>query len=74
MQYRGHNVAEFWDTADFEDVAYLLTWGDWPTSEQRETFRKDIYKAMKEVPSSVIQVIRSFPYVLTKSSAQSNIE
>ena len=68
MQYRGHNVAELWDTAEFEDLAYLLIWGDWPTSEQREDFRKNLYEAMKDIPNSVIQTIRSFPYVLMRSS------
>ena len=63
MLYRGYNISELWDKVDFEDLAYLLIWGDWPTTEQHENFRKKLYEGMKEIPENVITAIQSFPYV-----------
>ena len=61
VQYRGHNLAEFWKTAEFEDLSYLLVWGHWPSSAEKEAFRKELAAAAQKIPDSVSKVIESFP-------------
>ena len=61
VQYRGHNLAEFWQTAQFEDLTYLLIWGRWPSTLEKEALRKELVAAAQEIPDSVSKVIQSFP-------------
>ncbi|MCJ1282613.1 hypothetical protein MMC26_001938 [Xylographa opegraphella] len=61
MQFWGHNIADFWETADFEDTTHLLLWGRWPTASEKEVLRMGLIKAAQDVPGSVIRVIQAFP-------------
>ena len=63
MQYRGHNIADFWETADFEDTTHLLIWERWPTGVEKEALRKDLVRAAQNIPDSVVRVVQAFPYV-----------
>ena len=67
VQYRGHNLAEFWQTAEFEDLAHLLIWGRLPSAAEKEAFRKELVVGAQNIPDSVSKVIQSFPYVLPRS-------
>src|SRR5947209_5542380 len=40
LMYRGYNAAELADKCHFEEVAYLLWYGDLPTKEQLASFTK----------------------------------
>ena len=48
-------------TAEFEDLAYLLIWDHWPSTAEKEAFRKELATAAQIVPDSVTKVIQSFP-------------
>lgn len=63
MQYRGHNLADFWNVAEFEDITYLLVWGHWPSADEKEALRKELAGAAQNVPESVVNVIQAFPCV-----------
>ena len=63
MQYRGHNIADFWETADFEDTTHLLVWERWPTAAERETLRKNLVRAAQDIPESAVRVMQAFPCV-----------
>lgn len=63
VQYRGQNIADFWQTAEFEDLLHLLVWGRWPSAAEKEALRNELIEAAKEVPGSVQTVICGFPYV-----------
>ena len=61
VQFRGHNIADFWETAEFEDLAHLLVYGQWPAPAEKEALRIELVKAANKVPESVIRVIQGFP-------------
>ena len=60
VQYRGHNLADFWKTADFEDLSHLLIWGHWPSAAEKEALRKELVTAAQKIPDSVSKVIQPF--------------
>ena len=64
MQFRGHNIADFWKTADFEDMTHLLIWGSWPTAAEKEALRKKLIRAALDIPDSVVKVVQAFPCVI----------
>ncbi|KAL8832153.1 MAG: hypothetical protein Q9191_000426 [Dirinaria sp. TL-2023a] len=61
VQYRGQNIADFWQTAGFEDLVHFLVWDRWPSAVEKEALRSELVKAAQEVPESVKRVIRGFP-------------
>ncbi|MCJ1385545.1 hypothetical protein MMC17_008668 [Xylographa soralifera] len=61
IQFRGHNIADFWETADFEDTTHLLIWERWPNTAEKEALRKDLIRAAQNVPDSVVRVVQAFP-------------
>ena len=67
VQYRGHNIADFWQTAEFEDLVHLLVWGHWPSTLEKEVLKDELFKAAQIVPESVTTVIYAFPYVQSKT-------
>lgn len=67
VQYRGQNIADFWQTAEFEDLVHFLVWGRWPSAIEKEALRSELVKAAQDVPESVKTVICGFPYVLFHS-------
>ena len=70
VQYRGHNVTDFWQTAEFEDLIYLLIWGHWPSPLEKEAIKDELFKAAQIVPESVKTVIYAFPYVLSNTQSR----
>ena len=44
LRYRGYNIEELAAKAEFLEVAYLLIFGELPTAEQYDDFKKTIHK------------------------------
>ena len=65
VQYRGHNITDFWQTAEFEDLVHLLVWGYWPSTLEKETIKDKLFQAAQIIPESVKTVIHAFPYGLS---------
>ena len=42
LRYRGYRIEELAERCDFKEVAYLLIYGELPTAEQLEEFRRNI--------------------------------
>jgi citrate synthase len=42
LRYRGYPIEQLAERSDFQEVAYLLIYGDLPTKEQLETFSENI--------------------------------
>ena len=40
LHYRGYNILDFADKAEFEEVAYLLIHGDWPNINQLQLYKE----------------------------------
>jgi len=42
LRYRGYDIEQLAERSDFQEVAYLLIYGDLPTKEQLDSFSEDI--------------------------------
>jgi 2-methylcitrate synthase/citrate synthase II len=60
LSYRGYSIEDLARHATFEEVAYLLLYGDLPNAEQLDELRKRL-KAAAQVPAPIIEAVRHFP-------------
>jgi len=60
LRYRGYAIEDLAEKADFLEVAYLLIFGELPTTEQLAKFHKDI-KAQSIVDDDIKKIIDAFP-------------
>ncbi|KJD31973.1 type II citrate synthase [Tamlana nanhaiensis] len=60
LRYRGYSIEELAEKADFLEVAYLLIFGDLPTSSELEKFHADI-KKHAVVDDDVKKILDAFP-------------
>lgn len=57
LEYRGYSIHELATRATFEEVAYLILYGDLPNSAQLKTFDEQL-KAARYLPAEVVDVIK----------------
>src|SRR4051794_2459740 len=60
LSYRGYSIEDLARDATFEEVAYLLLYGELPNSEQLEQLKSRL-KAGSKVPQPIINALRDFP-------------
>ena len=60
LLYRGYDVHDLAVNVPFEDVAWLLIYGDLPTRQQSETLRARL-AADHALPRPVVDMLRLFP-------------
>ena len=60
LLYRGYDVDELAPNVPFEDVVWLLLYGDLPTPDQSEQLRARL-AADQALPAPVVQALRLFP-------------
>jgi 2-methylcitrate synthase/citrate synthase II len=60
LMYRGYDIHEMAEKANFEEVAYLLLNGELPTVEQREEFSRAL-AAERPLPKQVLEMLRLMP-------------
>src|SRR6195256_3189038 len=60
LSYRGYSIEDLARHAAFEEVAYLLLYGELPNAEQLDELRKRL-GAAAEVPEPIIEAVRHFP-------------
>lgn len=60
LHYRGFDIAEFSETAEFEEIAYLLIYGELPTQSELDAY-KDKLKSMRGLPDTVKQALEALP-------------
>ncbi|MBC3759319.1 MULTISPECIES: citrate synthase [Hyunsoonleella] len=60
LRYRGYSIEELAEKADFLEVAYLLIFGELPTSEQLAKFHHDIMENSM-VDEDVHKILDAFP-------------
>lgn len=60
LRYRGYSIEELAEKSTFIEVAYLLIFGSLPTSDQLETFSKDIARNAL-VHEDVKKILDGFP-------------
>ena len=60
LHYRGYSIEDLAEHATFEEVAYLLLWGNLPKADELRDFRKRLAEAA-HVPNEIIAALRSIP-------------
>ena len=57
LLYRGYSIHDLAEKSTFEEVVYLLLYGDLPNKAQLEELESDL-KASRSIPDEVVQVLR----------------
>jgi 2-methylcitrate synthase len=60
LMYRGYDIHEMAEKANFEEVAYLLLNGELPTTAQRGEFSREL-AAERSLPKEVLEMMRLLP-------------
>jgi len=60
LRYRGYSIEELAEKADFLEVAYLLIFGELPTQEELDKFKKDICD-QSIVDEDIRKIVDAFP-------------
>lgn len=60
LYYRGYPVHELAEQCEFEEVAYLLLYGELPTASELEAFTKS-ERAARELNPKLLEVLERFP-------------
>ncbi|HEY8519369.1 MAG TPA: citrate/2-methylcitrate synthase [Gammaproteobacteria bacterium] len=60
LRYRGYDVAELAARSSFEEVAYLLLYGELPTGAELEAFRDELAEA-RQLPVDLAAVLEAIP-------------
>jgi 2-methylcitrate synthase len=60
LHYRGFDIADFSETAVFEEIAYLLVYEKLPTQSELDAYKKRL-KSMRGLPNVVKQVLEALP-------------
>ncbi len=60
LQYRGYPIEDLATHAAFEEVAFLVLYGELPTKQQLEDFRRRLFEA-SDVDSRIIDTLRAIP-------------
>jgi citrate synthase len=60
LQYRGYSIEDLARSATFEEVAYLLLYGELPAAEQLDQFQRRL-GAAAAVPPAIIETLRKIP-------------
>jgi 2-methylcitrate synthase len=58
--YRGYDIMSFAETAEFEEVAFLLIHGRWPNVTELRAYKSKL-KAMRSLPMSVKHILEALP-------------
>ena len=60
LYYLGYSITDLVENCDFEEVTYLLLYGELPNRTQLDEFRKKMRDA-RELKEPIIRMIRDFP-------------
>ena len=60
LHYRGYDILDFAELAEFEEIAYLLIHGELPTQAQLDSYKTKL-KALRELPPPVKQALEAIP-------------
>src|SRR5574341_1839145 len=60
LHYRGYDILDFADAAQFEEIAYLLVHGEAPTKSQLAAYKKKL-KALRALPEMLKAALECIP-------------
>ena len=60
LHYRGYNILDLAEKAEFEEVAYLLIYGPLPTRSQLANYKTKL-KSLRGLPNAVKNILKQIP-------------
>ena len=60
LHYRGYDILDFADKADFEEVAHLLIHGKWPNRAELTAYKQKL-KKLRTIPEALKRVLEQIP-------------
>ena len=60
LTYRGYDITDLADNATFEEVAYLIFYGELPNASQLDNYRS-VLKANRKLPDTLLEVLERIP-------------
>ncbi len=60
LHYRGYDILEFADKAEFEEIAYLIVHEKFPNIEELKTYKKKL-RSYRDIPSGVKVALEQLP-------------
>jgi citrate synthase len=60
LRYRGYDVGELAEKSNYEETAYLLIYGQLPTTAQLAAFQGELHKN-RAIPADLIRLLQSIP-------------
>ncbi len=60
LHYRGYDILDFAEQAEFEEIAYLLIHGQLPTQAELNTYKLKL-KSLRGLPSALKQALEALP-------------
>lgn len=60
LSYRGYDIHELWERSNFEEVTYLLHYGNLPTQAQLTDFTRTI-ASERDVPEALLRTLLALP-------------
>lgn len=60
LEYRGYSIYELAEHAEFEEVAYLLVYGELPNAKQLADYKARL-KSFRDIPQSLKEVLERIP-------------
>ncbi|KAI9716187.1 MAG: hypothetical protein M1828_000413 [Chrysothrix sp. TS-e1954] len=61
IQFRNWPIQELVGNKTYEDIAYMLNWGEFPSDKERETFRRALAATAGDPCNGAADVIHAFP-------------
>jgi 2-methylcitrate synthase len=60
LHYRGYDIQDLAENCDFEEVAFLILFGELPSRSELETYRRTLLN-LRSLPPSVMKILESIP-------------
>lgn len=60
LTYRGYDILELSDSATFEEVAWLLLYGELPSTAELTAYLREL-RSLRELPASLCEVLERIP-------------
>jgi len=60
LTYRGYDISDLASGAGFEEVAYLIFFGELPNSTQLAAYKKEL-KGLRKLPGTLLEVLERIP-------------
>ena len=65
LYFRGYSLQDLVNNSNFEEVAYLLIYGELPSKQEYENFKNELIKE-RNLPDNIITILKSFPRNTTR--------